>query len=72
MKYCSNKDIDKLIRVLIRQGWDFRRGGKHGRLAPPSGQPTMTVAKTPSDYRSLQNFRRDLRKAMPSPSLGPV
>lgn len=52
MKYCSNKEIDQLIRKLVRQGWSFRRGGKHGRLTHPS------------DCRSLDNFRRDLRKAV--------
>ncbi|HAR05231.1 MAG TPA: hypothetical protein DCR72_06580 [Pseudomonas sp.] len=63
MKYCSNKEIDQLIRQLVSQGWGFRRGSKHGRLTHPSGWPTLTVAKSPSDCRSLQNFRRDLRSA---------
>ncbi|HHZ9317066.1 TPA: type II toxin-antitoxin system HicA family toxin [Pseudomonas aeruginosa] len=63
MKYCSNKEIDQLIRQLVRQGWRFHRGSKHGRLTHPSGRSTLTVAKSPSDCRSLQNFRRDLRSA---------
>jgi predicted RNA binding protein YcfA (HicA-like mRNA interferase family) len=62
MKYCSNKDIDQLIRQLIRQGWSFRRGGKHGRIIHPDGRQTLTVANSPSDYRSLRNFQRDLRR----------
>lgn len=64
MRYCSNKEINYLIRELLREGWSFRRGSKHGRLTSPGGWPTLTVAKTPSDCRSLQNFRRDLRKAV--------
>lgn len=60
MKYCSNKEIDRLIRQLVSQGRGFRRGSKHGRLPHPSGRPTLTVAKSPSDCRSLQNFRRAL------------
>lgn len=64
MKYCSNKEIDQLIRQLIRQGWCFYRGSKHGRLTHPSGLPTLTVARSPSDFRSLDNFRRDLRRAI--------
>lgn len=63
MKYCSNKEIDQLIHQLVRSGWRFYRGRKHGRLTHPSGRPTLTVASTPSDFRSLQNFRRDLRNA---------
>lgn len=63
MKYCSNKEIDRLIRQLVSQGWGFRRGSKHGRLTHPSGWPTLTVSRSPSDCRSLQNFRHDLRGA---------
>ncbi len=62
MKYCSNKDIDQVVRQLVRQGWSFRPGSKHGRLTHPDGRQVLTVAKSPSDYRSLLNFRRDLRK----------
>jgi len=63
MKYSSNKDLDNLIRQLLRQGWRFNKGNKHGRLTHPNGWPTLTIAKSPSDYRSLLNFRRDLRRA---------
>jgi predicted RNA binding protein YcfA (HicA-like mRNA interferase family) len=66
MKYCAKKEIDQMIRHLIREGWRFRRGSKHGRLPHPTGWPTVTVAKSPSDHRSLQNFRRDLRCALSS------
>lgn len=63
MKYCSNKEIDQLVRHLVRQGWSFCYGGKHGRLSHPSGIPTLTVPKSPSDHRSLHNFRREVRKS---------
>lgn len=62
MKYCSNKDINKLICQLIRQGWSFQHGSKHGRLTHPDKQRVLIVAKSPSDFRSFSNFRRDLRK----------
>ncbi len=71
MKYSSNKELDQLIRQLVRQGWHFRRGGKHGRLTHPNGRPTMTVAKSPSDRRSFHNFLCDLRKATSSPAPKP-
>ena len=64
MKYCSNKDIDQLIRHLVYQGWRFRHGSKHGRLSHPSGRPTLSVPTTPGDHRSFHNFRRDLRNAV--------
>lgn len=62
MKYCSNKDIDQMIRQLIRQGWCFQRGGKHARLTSPNGRRSLTVPTSPSDHRSINNFRRDLRR----------
>jgi hypothetical protein len=63
MKYCSNKDIDQLIRQLIHYGWHFQNGRKHGRLTSPDGRRALTVSRSPSDCRSLYNFRRDLQKA---------
>jgi hypothetical protein len=63
MKYCSNKDTDQLIRKLVREGWVFKVGKKHGRLQAQSGS-IVTVAKTPGDRRSFENFRRDLRRIM--------
>lgn len=64
MKYCTNKDIDQLVRQLIRQRWVFQNGGKHGRLTSPDGLLTLTVGRSPSDSRCLYNLRRDLRKGI--------
>ncbi len=66
MKYSADKDVDLLVRALIKEGWIFRRGKKHGRLASPSGCHAITVSGTPSDYRTLLNMRRDVRKALQS------
>lgn len=66
MKYCANKDIDRMIRQLLRQGWSYRNGSKHSRLTHPAGCPTLTVSRTPSDWRSVQNFVRDLRRVEPA------
>ena len=32
MKYSSNQAIRDLVRELVRSGWSYRRGGKHGKL----------------------------------------
>ena len=64
MKYCTCKMIDQLVKGLIRQGWIFSRGGKHGRLSPPNGWRTLSVPRTPSDYRAFLNFRRDVRRVL--------
>lgn len=58
MKYSSNKDWDGCIRRLVKLGWKYRRGGKHGRLTHPNGVRTLTVSCSPSDRRSLKNFMR--------------
>lgn len=60
MRYSANKDIRTEVRALIRKGWHFSWGGKHGKLISPSGRK-FTVPTSPSDHRSLLNFRRDVR-----------
>ena len=67
MKYCAMKEIDSLVKGLIRQGWSFHKGSKHGRLRAPCGQPILTVPVTPSDHRAFLNFRRDVRQALAQP-----
>ena len=69
MKYCTNKDIDKLVKRLVREGWYFRRGAKHGRLITPTGTQALTVACSSSDCRSFNNFRGDVRRAVKSSTL---
>lgn len=64
MKYCASKEIDQLVKGLIREGWYFRRGGKHGRLSSPDGRAKLSVPSTPSDHRAFLNFRRDVRHAL--------
>lgn len=64
MQYCSAKEIDRLVRQLIRQGWSFHWGGKHVRLQSPAGKIRVSVPSTPSDRRAFLNFRRDIRHAL--------
>jgi len=62
MKYSKCREINNIVKILVRQGWLFQQGGKHGQIRPPSCGGTLTVPKTPSDWRSFKNFRRDLRR----------
>jgi len=57
-KYSTNKDWNVYIRELVKRGWTYRRGSKHGRLSHPDGTRTLTVSCTPGDRRSLKNFKR--------------
>jgi predicted RNA binding protein YcfA (HicA-like mRNA interferase family) len=61
MRYCRDKQIDKLVADLVREGWRFSRG-KHGKLRTPCGRGFVTVPSTPSDHRTFQNLCRDIRR----------
>lgn len=64
MHYCNDKDINQLIRGMVRLGWRYERG-RHGKLYHPSGQGFIVFPRTPSDHRSLLNLRRDIRRLGP-------
>lgn len=64
MRYSKSKEFDQLVRQLVREGWRYWRGKRHGRLVPPKGYPVLTVAGSPSDWRALENFRHQVRHAL--------
>ena len=59
-KYCSDKDFDLVIRCLVRHGWGYRRGGKHGKLTHPSLWRPITVSISPSGRHSLQQLKQTI------------
>jgi predicted RNA binding protein YcfA (HicA-like mRNA interferase family) len=63
MKYSSSKEIEKEVQLRVRQGWQYVRKSKHGRLVSPTGG-FVTVPCTPSDRRALRNFRRDVERVL--------
>jgi len=54
-KYCNNKDINKIVLRLLKQGWSVKDGKKHRRLISPVGDK-FSIPSTPSDYRAKYNF----------------
>lgn len=62
MKYSNSKKIDSKVKMLIRGGWTFKKGKKHGHVRSPWGTGILVIPSTPSDWRSFQNFERDLRR----------
>lgn len=62
MKFSNSKEINSKVKKLIRSGWSFKRGKKHGHVRPPWGIGVLIIPSTPSDWRSFQNFMRDLRR----------
>ena len=66
-KYSSNMDFNKIIRSAIRSGlWTFEQGTKHGALRHVNGHK-QTIPHSPSDFRALLNFKRDLLRMECSP-----
>lgn len=63
MKYSTSKEIDKEVQLRVREGWQYVRKRKHGRLVSPTGG-FVTVPCTPSDKRALHNFRRDVERVL--------
>jgi len=60
-RYSSNKDINLIVRKLVKRDWKFKFGKKHGRIKSPIGL-TFTVPNSPSDRRAVMNFKRDITR----------
>ena len=57
-----NKEINKILRELRRRGCDVSpTGGGHWRVRL-EGCQAITIAKSPSDYRTLMNIRQDVKR----------
>ncbi|RWA52100.1 hypothetical protein AU476_19240 [Cupriavidus sp. UYMSc13B] len=59
--YCSKKEINELVHSLVCDGGEFVPGKKHGKLRLKSGK-TITLPRSPSDYRAILNIKSDLRR----------
>lgn len=62
--YTSDKDVAKCIQDVLDsdKGWFVKKGKKHSKLCSPTGG-IILIPKTPSDYRSLKNFKNQISKA---------
>lgn len=61
LRYSNNKEIAALVRTLVKKGWQYMNGKKHGQLIAPNGRK-LAVPGTPSDRRASMNFQRDVRR----------
>lgn len=61
--YSKDKEISKLVKQLIKAGWAFKQGKKHGLIYAPRGG-RIAVPCTPSDRRAYLNFKRNLKRLM--------
>jgi predicted RNA binding protein YcfA (HicA-like mRNA interferase family) len=53
-----------MVRRLVRLGWTFWHGGKHGRLRHPVLTMTLTIPGSPSDRRAANNFASDVKRIL--------
>lgn len=61
-RYSSSKEIQKLVRRLLRDGWTFERGGRHGRIHHKQAHGFVAVPGTPGDHRSFLNFAKAVQR----------
>ncbi|WP_186128566.1 hypothetical protein [Burkholderia gladioli] len=68
--YSSSKDLRKHIAGLVKDGWTYKKGGKHGKLIAPNGRK-MAVPVSPSSASTLVNQVHQARRiaAMPASPL---
>lgn len=60
----QGKELRNLRRLAHAHGWRVeRRGHGWGFFPPDSSIPPIFTGGTPSDYRSIHNFRAALRRA---------
>ncbi|WOG26260.1 hypothetical protein [Endozoicomonas sp. 8E] len=61
MKHISkDRRIEKLVMDLLKLGWIYQGGKKHGKVISPAGKK-LAVPGTPSDVRAYFNFRSRIR-----------
>lgn len=60
--YCSDKDVNKYIKSLIKQGWTFTKGKKHGKLSADFTDVVVTISSSPSDRLYLTALKQLLRR----------
>ena len=59
------RDIDRIRRELVRQGWriEARKGGHDLAFPPDPSKPPVTLSGTPSGSRWLPNLIAELRRS---------
>jgi len=60
-KYSKDKNISNKVKLLQRNGWLYRQGGKHGMIISPGGKK-LSIPGTPGDRRSWKNFNSVIKR----------
>lgn len=62
----QNKDLNKYLKTLIGNGWQIDCQGRHIKLYYPGSDGIVTVPKSPSDMRSIENVKAKVRRSIRS------
>jgi predicted RNA binding protein YcfA (HicA-like mRNA interferase family) len=58
-------DIQKIVRDLIRDGWEARNtSGNHVRLTAPNGGTITVSTRSSGDSQTIYSIKRDIKRAM--------
>ena len=64
MRKHKNKDIDKYLRDLAKQGWVMRDGGPgHFKIESPGGS-LVSFSNSPSCPYALNHIKKDVARAL--------
>jgi len=55
--YSSDKDVNKIVKELLAEGWTFSKGNGHGKLKTPCGRRIASVSASPSSHRAIDAMR---------------
>lgn len=64
--YSADKDLNKEVKKLIKQGWtpEMRSKG-HWQIRSPGGT-ILTIAGSVGDFRTLVKFKSDVKRVLRS------
>jgi len=62
--FSRDKRVQSICEALIAKGFTAWMGGVHPRLRSPDGRVTITVPRTPSDYRAALNWKSQVRRQL--------
>lgn len=57
----SDKELKKLVKQLLREGWTLETSRKHTKLRSPKGH-LVSMSSSPSCPYAFKNVARDVQK----------
>lgn len=58
----ARKQMKKMVKELVQEGWFFEQGKKHGRIYTPDRSYFLVISMTPSDTYAAAQFSRDVKR----------